>query len=61
MPHNTDEVVRIVQVALQVSAAGVPFAGGTGMGGGVVAWKGGIMVETKGMNRVLEWTLPTCR
>lgn len=54
VPHDTDEVVHIVKVALRHDLALVPFAGGTGMGGGVVAWKGGIMVETKGMNKVLE-------
>jgi FAD/FMN-containing dehydrogenase len=54
VPSNTDEVVQIVQVARQYGLPVIPFAGGTGMGGGVVAWKGGIMVETKGMNKVLE-------
>ena len=54
VPHNTDEMVEIVRVALKYGVPVIPFAGGTGMGGGVVAWKGGIMVETKGMNRVLE-------
>jgi FAD/FMN-containing dehydrogenase len=53
-PNNTDEVAGIVQVALKYNLPVIPFAGGTGMGGGVVAWKGGIMVETKGMNKVLE-------
>ncbi|MGD9050109.1 MAG: FAD-binding oxidoreductase, partial [Anaerolineae bacterium] len=54
VPNDTDEMVRIVQVALKYQLPVVPFAGGTGMGGGAVAWKGGIMVETKGMNQVLE-------
>jgi glycolate oxidase len=54
VPQDTDEMVKIVQVALKYELPVVPFAGGTGMGGGAVAWKGGIMVETKGMNRVLE-------
>jgi FAD/FMN-containing dehydrogenase len=54
VPHDTDEVVRIVQVALKHELPVVPFAGGTGMGGGAVAWRGGILVETKGMNKVLE-------
>jgi glycolate oxidase len=54
VPRDTDEVVKIVQVALAHGLPVVPFAGGTGMGGGVVAWKGGIMIETKGMNKVLE-------
>lgn len=54
VPRNTEEVVQIVRVALKYELPVIPFAGGTGMGGGVVAWKGGIMVETKGMNQVLE-------
>jgi len=54
VPHDTGEVVKIVQVALKYELPVIPFAGGTGMGGSAVAWKGGITVETKGMNRVLE-------
>ncbi len=54
VPQNTDDVVRIVEIALRHHLPVVPFAGGTGMGGSVVAWKGGIMLETKGMNQVLE-------
>jgi glycolate oxidase len=54
VPHNTGEVERTVQVALKHNLPVIPFAGGTGMGGGVVAWKGGILIETKGMNKVLE-------
>lgn len=54
IPHTTDEVVQLVQVALRYSLPVVPFAGGTGMGGGVAAWKGGIMLETKGLNQVME-------
>jgi FAD/FMN-containing dehydrogenase len=54
VPHDTGEMVKIVQVALEYELPVVPYAGGTGMGGGVAAWKGGIMVETKGMNKVLE-------
>ena len=54
VPQSTDDVVRIVEVALRHHLPVVPFAGGTGMGGSVVAWKGGIVIETKGMNRVLE-------
>ena len=54
VPHETEEVVQPVQVALTYALPVVPLAGGTGMGGGAVAWKGGIMIETKGMNKVLE-------
>jgi FAD/FMN-containing dehydrogenase len=54
IPKTTEEMVRITRIALQYGIPIVPFGGGTGMGGGTAAWKGGIMVETKGMNQVLE-------
>jgi len=54
VPKTTEEVVHIAQIALRYEIPIVPFGGGTGMGGGVTAWMGGIMVETKGMNQVLE-------
>ena len=54
IPRTTEEMVRMTQIALQYGIPIVPFGGGTGMGGGTAAWKGGIMVETKGMNQVLE-------
>ncbi len=54
VPRTTDEVVQLVQIALKYGIPVVPFAGGTGMGGGVAAWRGGIMVETKGLNQVIE-------
>ena len=54
VPKTTEEVVRIAQIALTYEIPIVPFGGGTGMGGGTAAWKGGIIVETKGMNQVLE-------
>jgi FAD/FMN-containing dehydrogenase len=54
IPKTTNEMVRIAEIAYQYEVPIVPYGGGTGMGGGAVAWKGGIIVETKGMNRVLE-------
>jgi glycolate oxidase len=54
VPRSTDEVVEIVKVAHAHRIPVVPFAGGTGMGGGAVAWKGGITIETKGLNQILE-------
>jgi glycolate oxidase len=54
IPKTTEEMVRIAQIAYRYEILIVPFGGGTGMGGGATAWKGGIMVETKGMNQVLE-------
>ena len=54
IPRDTEEMVRITKVAYRHEIPLVPFAGGTGMGGGAVAWKGGILIETKGLNRILE-------
>jgi FAD/FMN-containing dehydrogenase len=54
IPRDTEEMVRITRVAYRHGIPLVPFAGGTGMGGGAVAWEGGILVETKGLNRILE-------
>ena len=54
VPRTTDEVVEIVRIAHRHRIPVVPFAGGTGMGGGVAAWKGGIAIETKSLNQVLE-------
>lgn len=53
-PKTTAEVVEIVKIAYRHHIPIVPFAGGTGMGGGVAAWKGGIAIETKGLNQILE-------
>jgi len=54
VPKTTEEMAKIAQIAYQYEMPIIPYGGGTGMGGGVTAWKGGIMVETKGMNQVLE-------
>ena len=54
VPKTTEEMVRIAQIALRYEIPIIPFGGGTGMGGGIAAWKVGIMVETKGMSQVLE-------
>jgi glycolate oxidase len=54
VPKTTDEVVEIVKIAYRHRIPVVPFAGGTGMGGGAAAWKGGITVETKGLDQILE-------
>ncbi|HUW95599.1 MAG TPA: FAD-binding oxidoreductase, partial [Anaerolineae bacterium] len=54
VPQTTDEVVEIVKIAHRHRIPIVPFAGGTGMGGGVASWKGGIAVETKSLNQLLE-------
>ncbi len=54
IPKTTEEMTRVAEIAFRYGIPIVPFGGGTGMGGGTAAWKGGILVETKGMNQVLE-------
>ena len=54
IPKTTEEMVQIAEIAYAYGIPIIPFGGGTGMGGGVTAWRGGIMVETKGMNQILE-------
>jgi glycolate oxidase len=54
VPKTTEEVVEVVRIAYRHRIPIVPFAGGTGMGGGVAAWKGGIVLETKSLNQILE-------
>ena len=54
-PHSSEEVVRIVKWA---AAEGMPLVArgaGTGLSGGSVAEKGGIIVEFSQMARVLEF------
>jgi glycolate dehydrogenase FAD-linked subunit len=53
-PRSTDEVVRIVKIA---SRHGVPLVGrgaGTGLSGGAIPVKGGVIVSFARMDRILE-------
>lgn len=54
IPHTTDEVAAIVRLAYAHSVPVTPFAGGTGMGGGCIPLQGGILVDTKGLQQILE-------
>jgi glycolate oxidase len=53
-PTSTDEVVEIVKIAEKYNMPVIPCGGLTGMAGGTVPTHGGIMIETKNMNRILE-------
>jgi len=53
-PRETAQVVAIVNLARE---AGIPFVGrgaGTGLSGGVIARRGGIMISFARMNRILD-------
>ncbi|MBS7287858.1 MAG: FAD-binding oxidoreductase, partial [Candidatus Freyarchaeota archaeon] len=53
-PTSTDEVAEVVRVAYESGIPVVPFAGGTGMGGGAVPVEDCILIDTRGLNRILE-------
>lgn len=53
-PTSTADVAEIVKIANKYKVPITPCGGLTGMAGGAVATQGGIVVDTKGMNKVLE-------
>ena len=53
-PRTAEEVVRVVQWATTHNVALVARGAGTGLSGGAVADRGGIIVEFAKMNRILE-------
>jgi glycolate oxidase len=62
LPETTEEVVAIVKLANRLRIPIVPRAGATGLNDGAKPMRGGIVVDTKRMNRVLEvdttdWTV----
>jgi glycolate oxidase len=59
--HSTEEVAGIVRAC---NAAGVPFVprgGGTNLSGGTIPMRGGVVIETIRMNRLLEVDIPNLR
>jgi len=54
LPHNTNEVQRIVHWAGEQRVALIARGAGTGLSGGAVADRGGIIVDFAHMNRLLN-------
>jgi len=54
LPSTTEEVSEIVKLANEYKIPVVPRGGGTGLNDGAVPLYGGILVDMKRMNRVLE-------
>ena len=54
LPHNTAEISAIVKAAHREGIPIVPRAAGTGISGGTVPIKGGIVLEISRMNRILD-------
>ena len=55
-PSTTEEVSKIVLHAQELGTPLVPYGGGTGVMGGTLPVRGGIIVDMGRMNRVLEVT-----
>ena len=53
-PQSTDEVRRIVQFANAENISIVPFGGGSGLMGGALSIRPGMVVDMRAMNRILE-------
>src|SRR5918999_625137 len=53
-PGSTQEVSEVVSLANRLSIPVVPYGGGTGVMGGVLPVRGGIIIDLKRLNRILE-------
>ena len=53
-PESTEEVSRIVKLAFEHEIPVTARGAGTGLAGGAVPVKGGIVLDLSGMNRILE-------
>ncbi|HEV8595036.1 MAG TPA: FAD-binding oxidoreductase, partial [Thermoplasmata archaeon] len=54
LPRTTEEVIRLVRIQKEVGLPLVPRGGGTGLYGGAVPNRGGILVDFRKMNRVIK-------
>ena len=53
-PRTTDDVVRVVKIAAEYDLPLVGRGAGTGLSGGVIPTRGGLMIGFSRMNRILE-------
>lgn len=53
-PRSTEEVRRVVQFANSEKTSLVPFGGGSGLMGGALSIRPSMVVDLRGMNRILE-------
>ncbi len=54
-PKSTDEVVRLVKMAIEQKLALVPSGGRTGLSGGALAQNGEVVVSFQRMNKILDF------
>ena len=53
-PGSTEEVIRLVKLARQYRAPLVPYGGGSGLMGGALSVRPGVVVDMKRMDQVLQ-------
>jgi len=53
-PESTEQVAGIVSLAANQGITLIPYGGGTGVMGGTVPVRGGVIVDLSRMNRILE-------
>jgi len=53
-PKKTAEIAEVVRLANKERIPVIPWGGGTGLSGGAVAIKGGIIIDMKGLNEIIE-------
>jgi len=53
-PENTEEVAEIVRLSAKHNVPLVPYGGGTGVVGGAIPVSGGLVLDLKKMNKILE-------
>ncbi len=53
-PANAAEVAAVLRLAAERGAAVIPYGGGTGVMGAVVPTRGGVALDMRRMNRILE-------
>ncbi len=58
LPGSTEQVASLVRLCRDARVPVVPRGSGTGLIGGAMAPRGGVMVSTTRMNRILEVDLP---
>ena len=54
LPRSTQQVAELVELASTHKVPVVPYGGGTGVMGAALPVRGGVLVDMKGLNRVLQ-------
>lgn len=53
-PETTEEVAEVIKICNKYGVPVTPVAGMTGMGGGAIAFYGGVIIDTKALNKIIE-------